>query len=56
MGRPAAPFVLPEWLGRSRLVLPVDFDAALDPSVKNYTVQTNCTYNGRRFEDIWLDH
>jgi ornithine cyclodeaminase/alanine dehydrogenase-like protein (mu-crystallin family) len=33
MGRPAAPFLLPEWLGRSRLVLPVDFDAALDPAV-----------------------
>ena len=25
------------------------------PQVKNYTVMVNSTYNGYRFEDVWLD-
>jgi peptide/nickel transport system substrate-binding protein len=25
------------------------------PAVKNYTAMVNSSYNGYRFEDIWLD-
>jgi ornithine cyclodeaminase/alanine dehydrogenase len=31
--RPAQPFVRPEWVRGSKLILPIDFDAALQPAV-----------------------
>ena len=38
---------------------PIIFNAkgatCYQPHVKGYTVMTNSSYNGYRFEDVWLD-
>jgi hypothetical protein len=47
------------WEGGQELARPIIYHlrAAMrrQPDVKGLTMMTNSRYNGRRFEDVWLD-